>query len=162
MVYLSMGFCFLNSPFFHSRKLKSYANALLRGNLIETARVKMTEDIREFYPDKELTKEFMTELSSLDTKSKAGDNSGHAEKVTEYFKGNTGLLELEKMWREHFLSTMKPRFLPDHWSTVHNANRLERMRDDTGRIDIEDLIVAGLEPSMVDNVLIVEQGESQA
>lgn len=135
-----------------SRKLKIYSTALLKGNLLDTARDKMLDYIKDFHPDQEITDDFLKELSQLDTKSKAGDNSGHAEKVTEYFKNTPdsgGLLELEKMWREHFLDAMKPRFLPEHWSTVHTANRLERLRNDPGRVDIEDLIVAGLDPIVV-------------
>lgn len=61
----------------------------------------------------------------MNTKSKAGDNTGHAKKVTEYFAENGGLLRLERLWRENFLETMEPRYLPDHWSTTHNALRLE-------------------------------------
>lgn len=107
----------------------------------------MLKDIEAFYPGQEITEQLLERLSKLDTKSKAGDNSGHAEKVTNYFKSGPnvggGLLELEKMWREHFLETMKPRYLPQHWSVVHNANRLG-VRAEAGRLDESDRLVVGL------------------
>lgn len=114
----------------------------------ETDRTRLTDQIKEFYPDQEITEALLTELSLLDTKSRAGDNSGHAQAVTEYFRDTPesgGLLDLERMWREHFLETMKPRFLPDHWSVAYNANRLET-RVGSGRLDENELIAAGLNP----------------
>lgn len=112
------------------RKLKSYSLALLADHLIPGAKGEMLQYIRGFHEisdSDEITDEFLKELSVLDTKSKAGDNTGHAQKVTDYFiqPQNGGLLALEKMWREHFLETMRPKYLPAHWSVVHNANRLE-------------------------------------
>lgn len=137
---------------YNFRKLKSYAQALLKShNALPVTREMMTEYIQSFYPDQELTKTFLQELTKIDTKSKSGENTGHAEKVTEYFKNTAdagGLLELEKMWREHFLATMQPQFLPEHWSTSHNAIRLE-LAMDRGRIDREDLILAGVNPSLL-------------
>lgn len=115
-------------------------------NLLPSARGEMESFIREFNPGQELNEVLYKNLSELDTKSKAGDNSGHAEKVTEYFRttpGSGGLLQLEKMWREHFLETMKPKFLPDHWSVEHNATRL-KLRADAGKVDQTVLAEAGL------------------
>lgn len=55
-----------------------------------------------------------------------------------------GLIELERIWREHFLNTMQPKFLPELWNVNHNADRLE-VRASEGRVDNADLVVAGLE-----------------
>lgn len=108
----------------------------------------MLQEIGKFYPDREITDEFLNELSVLDTNSKRGDKVEHGEEVATYFKSTPdsgGLLKLERMWREHFLETMKPQFLPEHWSTEYNSNRLE-LRSEEGRLSASDIAGAGLDP----------------
>lgn len=106
-------------------------------------RSELTSFIEKFNPNQEITNEFLETLAKLDTKPKPGDNSNHAEIVTDYFKKHAGLLELEKMWREHFLHTMKPKFLPEHWSVVYNENRL-KLRAESGKLSENELAAAGL------------------
>lgn len=68
----------------------------------------------------------------------------HGLKVVQYFqKREGGLIELERMWREHFLITMKPNYLPNLWSVRHNQERLS-IRRTQNRIEPEDAKVAGL------------------
>ena len=38
--------------------------------------------------------------------------------------GRPGLLEFQRRWRQHFLDTMNPRFLPELWSVDHNPHQL--------------------------------------
>lgn len=100
--------------------------------------------------------------------SEANENYfAHGMKVVEFYKENKqGLVNLERKWREHFLSTMKPKYMPDLWSVEHNVERLvsfERhslqlivkikklktifrlqIRANEGRIDENDLRLAGL------------------
>ena len=50
----------------------------------------------------------------------------HAEQVVKKIRETSdtaGLLEFQKRWRQHFLSCMEPRFLPDLWSVNHNPQR---------------------------------------
>lgn len=50
--------------------------------------------------------------------------SAHGMKVVEFYKANQqGLVNLERKWREHFLTTMKPKYMPDLWSVEHNVER---------------------------------------
>lgn len=68
----------------------------------------------------------------------------HGLKVVQYFqKREGGLVELERMWREHFLLTMKPKYLPNLWSVRHNQERLT-IRQSQNRIEPKDAKVAGL------------------
>ncbi|XP_015116228.1 exonuclease 3'-5' domain-containing protein 2 [Diachasma alloeum] len=68
----------------------------------------------------------------------------HGLKVVEYFTNSqNGLVALERMWREHFLTTMRPKFLPKLWSVRHNQERLE-IRQTQNRIEPQDAKVAGL------------------
>ncbi|XP_033213604.1 exonuclease 3'-5' domain-containing protein 2 [Belonocnema kinseyi] len=68
----------------------------------------------------------------------------HGLKVVRHFeKLEGGLVELERVWREHFLTVMKPRFLPKLWSVCHNQERLA-IRQTQNRIEPQDARVAGL------------------
>ncbi|XP_011264286.1 exonuclease 3'-5' domain-containing protein 2 [Camponotus floridanus] len=68
----------------------------------------------------------------------------HGLKVVQYFqKKEGGLIELERMWREHFLTTMEPKYLPSLWSVRHNQERLI-IRQAQNRIEPQDAKVAGL------------------
>lgn len=46
--------------------------------------------------------------------------------VRKFEESMGGLTELERMWREHFLNTMRPKYLPELWCVTHNANRYFR------------------------------------
>ncbi|XP_066581261.1 exonuclease 3'-5' domain-containing protein 2 [Prorops nasuta] len=68
----------------------------------------------------------------------------HGLKVVQYFENREGgLVTLEQTWREHFLSTMKPKFLPNLWSISHNQQRLT-IRQTQNRITPQDAMVAGI------------------
>ncbi|XP_070154995.1 exonuclease 3'-5' domain-containing protein 2 [Polyergus mexicanus] len=68
----------------------------------------------------------------------------HGLKVVQYFqKKEGGLVELERMWREHFLNKMEPKYLPSLWSVRHNQERLI-IRQAQNRIEPQDAKVAGL------------------
>ncbi|KAH0956288.1 hypothetical protein HN011_006778 [Eciton burchellii] len=68
----------------------------------------------------------------------------HGLKVVQYFQRQEGgLVELERMWREHFLITMNPKHLPSLWSVRHNQERLI-IRQAQNRIEPQDAKVAGL------------------
>ena len=65
----------------------------------------------------------------------------HSRAVVQHFLERGGLLELEVMWRQHFLDTMQPRHLPPLWSVHHQADRLETKAADN-RIDLEQYRLA--------------------
>ncbi|KAK0161502.1 hypothetical protein PV327_009965 [Microctonus hyperodae] len=68
----------------------------------------------------------------------------HGLKVVQYFTDfEGGLVTLEQMWREHFLTTMQPQYLPKLWSIRHNQERLE-IRKVQNRIQPQDAKIAGL------------------
>lgn len=64
--------------------------------------------------------------------------------MVEFYKNTDGgLIMLENIWREHFVNTMQPKYLPDLWSMNHTAERLT-IRATEGRIEEDDLKYAGL------------------
>lgn len=135
----------------HIKQIKSFARALLEHSheIPEERKAVLRKGILDHYPDKtELTEEFLNELNLLSTSELCDNFTSHAQKVTDYFNSNNGgLTELEKMWRENFLANMKPKFLPELWSVDHNATRLE-IKANEGRVNENELVIAGLDPSM--------------
>nr|XP_029720317.1 exonuclease 3'-5' domain-containing protein 2-like [Aedes albopictus] len=105
----------------------------------------LRKKIQKLLPkDTELSAELLEHYANVNVAIPNEDYCAHGEKVVEHFKQSAGgLSELEKMWREHFLQTMKPKYLPDLWSVEHNYKRLE-IRADEGRVDDEDLLIAGV------------------
>ena len=61
------------------------------------------------------------------TRLQNSEFSPHAELVVRAVReegGRQGLLEFQRRWRQHFLDTMNPRFLPELWSVDHNPHQL--------------------------------------
>ena len=46
----------------------------------------------------------------------------HAEIVVKSLVEKDQVFEFQRRWRQHFLDTMKPRFLPDLWCVDHNPS----------------------------------------
>lgn len=111
-----------------SRQIKSAARALLKfGNKIPENRRKSLESIvlNHYKEEAEIDLNLLQKASEIDTKINNENYSQHGEKVVQKFQtDNGGLLELEKIWREHFIHTMQPKYLPSLWNINHNANRL--------------------------------------
>uniref|UniRef100_A0AAG5CUQ4 Exonuclease 3'-5' domain-containing protein 2 n=1 Tax=Anopheles atroparvus TaxID=41427 RepID=A0AAG5CUQ4_ANOAO len=92
----------------------------------------------------ELTPDLLQTYSDIDISVRNELYCAHGERVVEYFKQRPGgLSQLERMWREQFLRTMRPKFLPALWSVDHNYKRLE-IRAGEGRVNVEDLAIAGI------------------
>lgn len=65
--------------------------------------------------------------------------------VVQYYENSGGgLVNLEQKWREHFLTCMQPKFLPELWSVSHNQERL-KSRQAQNRIQPQDAKIAGLD-----------------
>lgn len=99
------------------------ANALiLNRHAIPSDRVAVLEDvIKSYYEVEDLTPEIMEMAKNLEVHVPNSDYVPHGLKVVHYFEREHpgGLLALERLWREHFLQTMRPRHLPALWSVEH-------------------------------------------
>lgn len=131
-----------------SRNVKCAGKALLsqsdRMPIQKVAQLQKT--ILDYYIDTtEITPELLQKAADLECRVANESYCQHGKKVVQMYRDKFGgLVELERLWREHFLHTMQPKFLPELWNVNHNADRLE-VRASEGRIDNEDLVVAGLE-----------------
>lgn len=85
----------------------------------------MEDIILNYYKEETvITPELLQEAADIDPKQSNEDYCQHGEKVVQKFQTELGgLLELERIWREHFLHTMQPEFLPALWNVNHNADR---------------------------------------
>ncbi|ALC45804.1 CG6744, partial [Drosophila busckii] len=136
------------------KRVKSAGKALLlQGERIPSPKVaEMHKTLLDYYADEtEISQELLRRAAELDCRVENEDYCQHGEKVVQmYCDKYGGLVELERLWREHFLHTMQPKFLPELWNVNHNASRLE-VRASEGRVDNADLLVAGLEPVVKDS-----------
>ncbi len=77
------------------------------------------------------------------------ENAGyfpHGRKVVEHYSlAEGGIPQLERMWRQHFLDTMTPRFLPPLWSIDHQQIRLD-CKAAENRIDMDAYKLATGQP----------------
>ncbi|KAH8346684.1 hypothetical protein KR084_008072 [Drosophila pseudotakahashii] len=130
------------------KRVQSAGKALLyHGAKIPAAKVaEMQRTLLDYYTDQtEVTENLLRQAASVEYRVENVDYCQHGECVVQQYRDNFGgLVELERLWREHFLHTMQPRFLPELWNVNHNADRLE-VRASEGRVDEADLLVAGLD-----------------
>ncbi|KAM8706148.1 hypothetical protein ACLKA7_010433 [Drosophila subpalustris] len=137
------------------RSVKSAGKALLQQvDRIPTEKVaQMQKTILDYYAgEKQITHELLKRAADIDCRVENEDYCQHGKKVVDMYRDKFGgLIELERVWREHFLYTMQPKFLPELWNVNHNADRLE-VRASEGRVDNADLVVAGLESVVSCNV----------
>ncbi|EDX13367.1 GD20659 [Drosophila simulans] len=130
------------------KRVQSAGKALLHhGAKIPAAKkAEMEKTLLDYYSDQtDITDELLRQAARVEYRVENSDYCQHGERVVQQYRDHFGgLVELERMWREHFLHTMQPRFLPELWNVNHNADRLE-VRASEGRIDKADLVVAGLD-----------------
>ncbi|XP_074548261.1 exonuclease 3'-5' domain-containing protein 2 isoform X2 [Halichoeres trimaculatus] len=115
------------------RRVRSAARALLTagGGLPEQRRDELQDLIRSFLnmnEEEELTDDALQQAAGLETRIFNEAYVPHGLKVVQAHaeRGLPGLMELERRWRQHFLTSMQPRHLPPLWSVDHNHNKFLR------------------------------------
>ncbi|XP_048505006.1 exonuclease 3'-5' domain-containing protein 2 isoform X2 [Athalia rosae] len=134
----------------HWRRLRSAVRALRKeSSLPEQRRLLLESHVMELTGCAEVTPQLLEELEQQ-IKKKAPASSvqaartPHGLKVVEYFESCAGgLVELEQLWREFFLLTMEPKYMPKLWSVSHNQERL-LIRLQQRRIEPQDARIAGI------------------
>ena len=54
----------------------------------------------------------------------------HGQKVVQHMIEHEGLIVFEKLWRQHFLDSLKPEHLPALWSVDHCHEELTQLDRD--------------------------------
>ncbi|XP_026164678.1 exonuclease 3'-5' domain-containing protein 2 isoform X3 [Mastacembelus armatus] len=115
------------------RRVRSAARALLipGDGLPEKRRKELQDLIKSFLnmnEEVELTDEVLQQVAGLETRIFNEAYVPHGLKVVQEYavQGLRGLMDLERRWRQHFLTTMQPRHLPPLWSVDHNHSKFLR------------------------------------
>ncbi|XP_065822189.1 exonuclease 3'-5' domain-containing protein 2 isoform X2 [Labrus bergylta] len=116
------------------RRVRSAARALLTAGdgLPEQRRDELQTLIKSFLnvneEEEELTDDVLQQAAGLETRIFNEAYVPHGLKVVQAQAGQglQGLMELERRWRQHFLTTMQPRHLPPLWAVDHNHSKFLR------------------------------------
>ena len=99
------------------RKVKSAAKALSHaGNKIpEDRRQELSLIVQKHFSASALTPEMISQAATIETHKENANFVSHGFVVVKKVCAEGKLLEFEKRWREHFVNTMQPKFLPPLW-----------------------------------------------
>ncbi|XP_037097138.1 exonuclease 3'-5' domain-containing protein 2 isoform X1 [Syngnathus acus] len=119
------------------RRVRSAARALLiaGGGLPKWRQDELQTLVQNFLhvsDERELTEDELRQAASLETRISNETHVPHGLKVVRAYteRGPRGLMELERRWRQHFLSSMRPEHLPKLWCVQHNHQKLLRKYGD--------------------------------
>lgn len=114
------------------RRVRSAARALLSASngMPESRKEELLSVIQSFFcsGQQEVTQEMLQKAAALETRIFNESYVPHGLKVVQAYAehGLRGLMELERCWRQHFLTSMQPRHLPPLWSVNHNHDKYLR------------------------------------
>eukprot|EP00088_Acartia_fossae_P022853 TRINITY_DN2395_c0_g1_i1.p1 TRINITY_DN2395_c0_g1~~TRINITY_DN2395_c0_g1_i1.p1 ORF type:complete len:602 (+),score=79.45 TRINITY_DN2395_c0_g1_i1:69-1874(+) len=128
---------------FDLKKVKSAGRALLNAKhkLPESRKEELLQVLRDHYEIDDVTEATIRDASECNFHEINSDYTPHSRAVVQHFLKEGGLIQLEVRWREHFLTTMKPKYLPPLWSVNHQEERLG-VKASEKRIDQEQYILA--------------------
>ena len=107
------------------KKVKSAGRALINRDKIPDWRIVELENIvKDHYNVEELTEEIIKQAADCNFNEVNEEYVPHSRAVVQYFLENGGLLQLEVLWRKHFIDKMNPQYLPELWSVNHQEERL--------------------------------------
>lgn len=101
--------------------VKNAAKALVhnRASIPEKRVLELENILKNYLETEHISETQLREMAQTDSKfwNKAFQSHGH--KVYEAYE-KVGLIKLIQRWRLHFLSSMKPQYMPIGWSVTHN------------------------------------------
>ncbi|KAM9191554.1 exonuclease 3'-5' domain-containing protein 2 [Mergus octosetaceus] len=121
------------------RQVRSGARALLNADsLPDPRRAELLQGIKDFFNTEAVTPEMLQEAAALETRICNESYMPHGLKVVQCFAkgGLRSLMQLERRWRQHFLDSMQPKYLPEQWSVDHNHTKLIRKYGEDLQIEL--------------------------
>lgn len=111
------------------KKMKCAAKALVyAGKTIpEQRRNELLSTVKDYLKTDNPTREMLLQASELETRRENCDFVSHGREVVSKVKESGELLSFERMWRKHFLETMKPKYLPPLWTIDHEQEKVRRL-----------------------------------
>ena len=106
------------------KKINSWASALIKhGDKIPQARRKeIIEAMRTHFNKNEITEEDLISASEVEYHVKTADFARHGEYVAQNIKD---LNVFVQRWRQHFLRTMNPQFMPKLWNIERPIDKIK-------------------------------------
>lgn len=107
------------------QKVRSAARALLnpKANIPEFRKTELKKVLEDFYGTSDFSPEILQQAAEIEYRVDNKDYAPHGKLVVRFIEKNGGLHMFEKRWRQHFVKTMKPQFLPKNWSIHHRHER---------------------------------------
>lgn len=123
-------------------KVRSAARAILHNKekLPSERLQELEKTVKDYFNVTEVTPDIILMASDLDTSYINDGYVAHGEKVVQHMCLHGGLLAFERRWRQHFLDTMKPQFLPKMWSVTHGHAWLA-LKVIEGNIDFDPAVL---------------------
>ncbi|XP_028410872.1 exonuclease 3'-5' domain-containing protein 2-like isoform X2 [Dendronephthya gigantea] len=111
------------------KNVKSAAKALVYAGekIPEGRRNELLATVKEYFKTDEPTREMLLKASELETRRENCDFISHGREVVRKVKEEGELLAFERMWREHFLETMNPKYLPPLWTVDHEQEKVKKL-----------------------------------
>ena len=122
-------------------------NAKINKKIPENRLKELGDILKEHYQVEELTEEIIKQAANCDFNEENEEYVPHSRAVVHYYLERGGLIQLEVLWRRHFLDKMRPEHLPPLWSVDHQEERLSLKAADN-RIDMQQykLATEGVDP----------------
>ena len=111
-------------------KVRSAAKALMnqKSNIPFSRKLELEATIKEYYGVATLDKELLNDTLKIGVKTtNEAFQCVHGEKVVKDIITEGCLFDFIRMWRQHFLDSMQPKYLPELWSVDHNAHKYEAL-----------------------------------
>ena len=130
-----------------SNQVRSHAKCLLHHMMktksIPQGRVlELEKTVKEFYNVDNITQELL-EVASRQVqtrKAKKNCSGSHGETVVmaiQQQEGCRGLVQFERRWRQHFVDSMQPKYLPELWFVDYIHEKVaEKMKDEKGMFSV--------------------------
>ena len=111
------------------KKVKCAAKALVYAGekIPEARRNELLSTVKDYFKHDNPTQEMLREAADLETRRENCDFVSHGRQVVRKVREAGELLAFERMWREHFLETMKPKYLPPLWTVDHEQEKVGKL-----------------------------------
>ncbi|CAL4182676.1 unnamed protein product, partial [Meganyctiphanes norvegica] len=108
------------------KRIRNAGGTLLKsGSKLPSEKVAELEQLlKDYYQCDTVTSDLIQKASNLEIKIPNENYEPHGLKVYKAYE-KIGITKFERRWREYFLSSMNPNFMPEHWSINHNEYKME-------------------------------------
>ena len=103
----------------------------------------MQKLIANYFGVENCSQQLVEQAAILPRTTNNEDYEPHGLRVVQWYSYHDGLVELESLWRKHFLDSMKPKYLPAFWSVSHTSTRLKE-KAEQNRVTPQEMSMVGL------------------